>query len=446
MSVGDCVPVRLDSLAAGGEAVGRHEGMAVFAMWGCPGDEAEVVITQVSRRFSRGVVRSVVTASADRIEAPCPHFGDCGGCQLQHIEYAAQLRHKAAMVRDALARIGGLPEVEVCETWGMENPWFYRGRAQYHARLSQSGEVFLGFTRHHSHDVVALTECNIQHPLSERIRKAVAEVVSRVAQGASERAALLGVETLVSSATGRGLVTLVCDRRPRFASSAADALMSQVDGLSGVLAARRRGRGALHRSPAQVLAGEAHVTEELGGNRFRVSADSFFQTNPAQAARIIALAQEWAEVGKDDVVLDLYSGVGTFLLPLARSAHRGIGVESEASAFADARYNQRRWRLQRLDLYERKVERMLPRLVERGMKASIVVLDPPRKGCGPVVCALAAKLSPRRIILISCDPATLARDLKSLAEYGYRARRVQPVDMFPQTWHVETVAVCDRSG
>jgi 23S rRNA (uracil1939-C5)-methyltransferase len=138
--------------------------------------------------------------------------------------------------------------------------------------------------------------------------------------------------------------------------------------------------------------------------------------------------------------------VGTFLLPLARSARRGVGVESDGSAFADARYNQRQWRLQRLDLYERKVERILPRLLERGTKADIVVLDPPRKGCGPIVCTLTAKLSPRRIILISCDPATLARDLKSLAGYGYMARRVQPVDMFPQTWHVETVTVCDRSG
>jgi 23S rRNA (uracil1939-C5)-methyltransferase len=302
------------------------------------------------------------------------------------------------------------------------------------------------FARHHSHEVIALSECNVQHALSERIRKTVAETLPRVAQGAAERSALLGVETLVSFASRRGLATLVCDGRPPWLPQLSEALVANVNGLSGVLAARRRGRGSLHRSPGELLAGENHVIEDLDGHRYRVSADSFFQSNPVQTARVSALVQEYAEVGKDEVVLDLYSGVGTFLLPLARSARMGIGVESDSSSFADARHNQKRWRLRRLDIHERRVEKYLARLVERTKSADIVVLDPPRKGCGPIVCALTARLQPRRILLVSCNPATLARDLKSLSEHGYSARRVQPVDMFPQTWHVETVVLCERSG
>ena len=444
LKVGDRVRLRLESLAAGGEAVGRHEGMAVFALWGCPGDLAEVEITEVARRFARGAVREVVSASSDRVEPPCPHFGECGGCQLQHISYQAQLRHKTALVREALARIGGMSGIDVQAAWGMEEPWRYRGRARYHGQVGQSGELALGFTRHHGHEIVAVKECGIQHPLSEKIRELLVTSMARVAQGARERAALLEVETLVSLASGRGLVTLVCEGRPPFVQSLAHALMEEAPDVAGVLVSRKRGRGALHRAPAELIAGSAHVEEKLAGASYRVSADSFFQSNPAQAERVIGLVREWAEVSRKDVVLDLYTGVGTVLLPLAVGAKRAIGVEADASALSDARANVRAWGLGNVDLYERRAERLLPHLVDRGWRADVVVMDPPRKGCGRIVCAAVAKLQPRRIILISCDPATLARDLKSLAEQGYRVVRVQPVDMFPQTWHVEAVALCER--
>ncbi len=464
VNIGDVITIRLDSLAVGGEAVGRHEGMAVFALWGCPGDLAEVEITEVVRTFARGVVRRVVEPSGQRVEAPCPHFGDCGGCQIQHLAYAEQLRQKTAMVKDALFRIGGLPEVGVADTWGMEKPWFYRNRAEYHANVNEAGDFVLGFARHHSHDIVELTECNLQHPLSERIRKAVAKLMATVAQSPTERAALLGVETLVSFATGHGLVTLICDGRPPFVESLAEGLRLEVAGLAGVLAARRRGHAA-HRSPAELVWGEGHIVEEIVGGQYRVSADSFFQSNPTQAGRMVGLVREWAGVEKGESVLDLYSGVGTFLLPLSRGARRGTGVEESVSAVGDARANVRAWGLRNVTLYERKVERLLPRLVEAGnrragssakrtanrdqqvrqSRSDVIVLDPPRKGCGPIVTAYVAKLRPRRIVLVSCHPATLARDLKSLAEHGYPCRRLQPVDMFPQTWHVEAVGVCERA-
>ncbi len=455
VSVGDHINIRLDSLAVGGEAVGRHEGMAVFALWGCPGDFAEVEITEVVRTFARGVVRRVIEPSDQRVEAPCPHFGDCGGCQIQHLSYAEQLKQKTAMVKDALARIAGLPEIEVADTWGMEKPWCYRNRAEYHAKLNEAGDLTLGFSRHHSHDIVTLTECNLQHQLSERIRKAVVKLMATVAQSPTERAALLGVETLVSFSTGHGLVTLICDGRPPFVESLAEGLRLEVAGLVGVLAARRRGHAA-HRSPAELVWGEDHIIEEIAGGQYRVSADSFFQNNPAQASRMVKLVQEWAGVEKGESILDLYSGVGTFLLPLSRGARRGTGVEESSSAVGDARANVRAWGLRNVTLYERKVERLLPRLVEAGNRragrdqralqnnADLIILDPPRKGCGPIVTAYVVKLKPRRIILVSCHPATLARDLKSLAEHGYPCHRIQPIDMFPQTWHVEAVGVCER--
>ncbi|HUU53567.1 MAG TPA: 23S rRNA (uracil(1939)-C(5))-methyltransferase RlmD [Armatimonadota bacterium] len=441
---GDHITLPLDSLAVGGEAVGRHEGMAVFALFGCPGDTAEVEITEVARSFARGIVREVVTPSPDRVEPPCPHFGECGGCQLQHISYKAQLRHKAALVRESLERIGGITGLEVPDTLGAETPWRYRNRAEYSAAVSEAGDVVLGFSRHHTHDVIDLSQCNIQHRLSEQVRLAAAELMGSVAQSPAERAALLGLETLVSFATGKGLATIICEGRPAFVESLARGLAEQVPDLAGVLAARRRGRSP-HRSPSEVVTGDGHIVEEIGGGRYRVSADSFFQSNPPQATRAVQLVQEWAGAGEGEVVVDLYCGVGTFLLPLAPTARRAVGVEESNSAVADANANVRRRRLHNVKLYERKVQRILPNWVEQKRKADVIILDPPRKGCGPIVLAHVAKLQPRRIVLVSCHPATLARDLKTLSQLGYPPTRLQPIDMFPQTWHVETVAVCDRS-
>jgi 23S rRNA (uracil1939-C5)-methyltransferase len=443
---GQTVRLRLDSLAVGGEAVGRHEGMAVFTLLGCPGDEAEVEITEVSRRFARGIVRSVIEPSPDRVDPPCPHFGDCGGCQLQHVSYEAQLRHKTAMVRDALQRIGGLTDVEVGETASMDEPWRYRNRAQYSAAVNESGELALGFARFHAHEIVALTECELQHPLSERIRTAIERLLPPTDQGGRERPLLLGVETFVSFSAGRALITLVCEGQPAFVRPLADALTEDVSEVAGVLFARRRGRAAVHRSPAELVMGEGHLLEEVGGHTYRVSADSFFQTSPVQAARAIELVREWADIGPGDTVVDLYSGVGTFLLPLAGRARRAFGVEAAESAVSDGKANARAWGLRNVTFYQRNVERVLPRWVERGRTADVVVLDPPRKGAGPIVTASVAKLQPRRIVLVSCDPATLARDLKHLAELGYPCARVQPIDMFPQTWHVEAAALCERQA
>ncbi len=442
LSLGDHIHLHLDSLAAGGEAVGRHDGLAVFAQGGCPGDDAVVEITEVTARFARGVVVEVSTPSPDRVEPPCGHFQDCGGCQWQHIAYPAQLRHKTAIVRDAVARLAGLPEVEVAETWGMENPWHYRNRAEYHAGVDQSGQLVLGFVRHHTHDVIPVDRCQLQHPLSERVRAATVALMSRLAQSPTERALLYKLDSFVSFARSQAIATFVCQGRPEFLASLGRALKEEVAEVVGVAAARSRGPLVAHRSPAETVLGKSRLVETLDGYEYHVSADSFFQVNPTQAARLVSLVQEWAGLRKGESVIDAYCGVGTLLLPLAESDGPALGIEADESALNDARLNAQLWHLRNVHLQRGKVETVLSNLVREGGHCDVLVLDPPRRGCGPLVSVAATRLRPRRILMVSCDPATLARDLKTLAAHGYPPQRLQPLDMFPHTWHVETVAVC----
>jgi 23S rRNA (uracil1939-C5)-methyltransferase len=442
---GDRLRLHLDSLASGGEAVGRHEGLAVFARGGCPGDDAVVELTEVTPRFARGLVVEVLTPSPERVEPPCGYSRDCGGCQWQHLAYPAQLRHKTALLRDALARIAGLPNVAIAETWGMEDPWHYRNRAEYHAEVDPSGHLVLGFLRHHTHEVIPVDRCQLQHPLSERVRAATVELMARLAQSPTERALLYKLDTFVSVAQNQVLATLVCQGRPEFLPSLAQALKEQVPEVAGVLSARSRGPRVMHRSPAEVVLGRSRLVEKLDDHEYHVSADFFFQVNPVQAARTVAVVQEWAGLRKGESVVDAYCGVGTFLLPLAESDGPALGIESDESALNDARLNAQLWHLRNVHLQRGKVESVLPNMAREGGRCDVLVLDPPRKGCGPIVSVAATRLRPRRILLISCDPATLARDLKTLAAHGYPPKRIQPIDMFPHTWHVEAVAVCERA-
>jgi 23S rRNA (uracil1939-C5)-methyltransferase len=444
--VGDRVRLHLDSLAAGGEAVGRYGGMAVFARWGCPGDEAEVEITEVAARFARGAVVEVVTPSPDRVTPPCGEAGNCGGCQLQHIAYPAQLHYKAAIIRDTLTRIGGFEGIEIGGMWGMDDPWHYRNRAEYHARLDESGGLVLGFLRHRSHEVVPGDACRLNHPLVERLREATERAMARVAQSPEERADFLRLDAFVSVAREEALPTFVCRGRPPYLAALAEAVAEGVPEVIGVAAARSRGPTIAHRSPAEKLLGKSRLIEYLGEGGYQVSPDSFFQVNPAQATRLLALVEEWAGVTREDTIIYAYCGVGAFLLPLARRSGPAVGLESDDAAITDARLNIAHWRLRNVRLQRGKVETVLPRLAREGARADVIVLDPPRRGAGPVAATAAARLAPKRIILVSCDAATMARDLKTLAEHGYPPRRVQPIDMFPHTAHIEAVALCARGG
>jgi len=406
------ITLTLESVAHRGQAIAHYGGEVVFVPLGIPG---EIVLAQVYQR-RRGVlwaqIRRVIEPSPWRVEPRCSYFGECGGCHWQHVAYERQLFLKQQIVRDQLRRIGGIQDPPVRPTVGMANPWRYRNRVRLH--VGQRGKV--GYFAMRSHEVIEVTDCPIAHP-SLRTQWPLAEELARL--GAQQVVLRCGVHT-------------------------SDRLVLMEGGLpAGVpkgwpddvnLVQRRR-----RRTSPIVIRGKGYMYESLLGRKFRISALSFFQNNTIQTEKMIQLAT--GAVGADDgILLDAYSGVGTFSLLLAKRFSSVIGIEQSSWAIADALANARE---RHVRFVQGAIERVLGPTVAH---CDVLLLDPPRVGCSPKALQSLLDRAPRKIIYISCDPATLARDIARIRERGYILCSVQPIDLFPQTFHIEALAVLQRPG
>ncbi len=426
-------------MAQGGEAFGRDEtGRVVFVPYGIAGELVTVEIVEEKKGYARGRLVEILQPSPARIVPRCPHFGPptlprspvplspprseeeieraskrergCGGCQWQHIAYESQLVFKANIVREQFARIGKIPDAPVREALGMSEPWDYRNNVQF--QLDGQGQ--LCFRAWESHRLVPIKECYIQHPTVYEMFKTME----------LEGADYAGVTLRAGTTTGQKIILLEGrDEEPP--EIAVDEPISIVyltpdgDEISLV------GREAIH--------------EQLRGRLFRISPQSFFQVNTAMAERLIDLVEGYLAPRSTDVLLDAFGGVGTFGLLLAPRVARVIEIESSPSAVEDARANAVEFT--NVELREGSVEEVLPRLAPR---VDIAVADPPRAGIAPRALDALIAQAPRAFAYVSCDPATLARDARRLLDGGYRLVEVQPVDLFPQTYHIETVSRFER--
>jgi len=400
----------LTGMAHGGEALGRHEGKVIFVPYALPGEEVLVEVVQDKGRYARARLLEVVRSSPDRVEPRCPHFGTCGGCQWQHVAYEAQLRFKEQILHDQLERIGGISKPPLKPSLGARDAWFYRNHVQFH--LNEEGH--LGFLTLRGWEVVPIEVCYIMHPLIEEVFRALDLAFPQLKR----------VSIKVGTRTGQKLLILEMEEDV-IPALEVDEPLSCVEFLSD---------GTL-----LTLVGDSHIVEEVGGRCFRISAASFFQVNTAQLEQLIEVVRGYLAPEGHEVLLDAYCGVGTFGLSLAREVGQVIGVEESDSALADARFNAQD--AEKVEFMGGRVEDILLDLV----RADVVILDPPRQGCGREVITHLVRLAPAKIIYVSCDPATLARDIKRLREGGYHLVEAQPVDMFPQTYHVEAVALLERS-
>jgi 23S rRNA (uracil1939-C5)-methyltransferase len=397
-------------MAHGGEALGRHEGKVIFVPYALPGEEVVVEIVEDKGRYARSRLLEVVRPSPDRVEPRCPHFGTCGGCQWQHVAYEAQLRFKEEVLREQLERIGGISKPPVKPSLGAQDPWSYRNNVQFH--LNEEGR--LGFLAFRSWEVVPIEVCYISHPLIEEVFRALDLAFPQLKR----------LSIRVGTRTGQKLLILEMEE-DLIPALEVDEPLSCVEFLSD---------GTL-----LTLVGDNHILEEVGGRRFRISAASFFQVNTEQLEQLIEVVRRYLAPQGHETLLDAYCGVGTFGLSLAGEVGQVIGIEESDSALADARFNAQEG--ENVEFIGGRAEDILPELV----KVDVAILDPPRQGCAREAITPLVRLAPAKIVYISCDPATLARDIKRLEEGGYHLVEAQPVDIFPQTYHIEAVALLERS-
>jgi len=503
LQVGQKIALTVEGLGTHGEGVARwtEEGatarpaaevppaFTVFVEGAIPGDQVQAKIVEVKRNYARGRVVELLQPSPHRVIPRCPVYAECGGCQLQEMEYPEQLRWKMRFVADALTRIGGLKDFELRETLAAENPWFYRNKAIFPvgrspsppAAFSQSASLprpfdgtfrladpQLAVTRRRAnaerlvaglyargtHRIIDLSTCPIQHPTNNEILAVTKELLGRYGyppyDESSGQGLIRHLMARTAKATGQAMVGLVINGTalPAGKKFAADLRRRLPAVKSVVLNINRQRTNVIFGERTVLLDGEEAIEDRLGDLTFRLSARSFFQVNPEQAEALYRRAREYSRLTGKELVIDAFTGTGTIALFLAGEAGQVIGIEEIPEAVADARENARRNGITNVDFRQGKVEEVLPALAGGGLHPEVVVLDPPRRGVEEKALAAIAQLEPERIVYVSCNPATLARDLAYLVREGYRVEEVQPVDMFPQTAHVEAVAlvVRDKSG
>ena len=435
----------VDSFGSDAQGVCRANGMAVFVPGALPGERVRVRIVKPMKSYAFGRLEEILIPSSDRRDPPCPIYKRCGGCAAQHMRYEATLAFKRDQVRDLLRRVGGI-DIDVPSVIGMDNPWHYRNKGAYPVALV-NGKPCAGFFAERSHDLIALPEggCAIQRGDANRAVETVIRWMRTYDVAPYDERAHRGIVRHVVTRITRagGVMTVVvanAKKLPHEAELVAQ-LKKEVPQLeSVVLSVNDRRTNVILGTQLHTLYGHATMTDTLCGYTFQVSPLSFFQVNPEQTEKLYALAVEWAQLDGAQTVVDAYCGAGTISLLLARHAKHVTGIEIVPEAIADAKENAARNGVSNVEFICGAAEELLPARLKEGLRPDVVVVDPPRKGCDAALLRALIDVQPQRIVYVSCNPATLARDAGILTrEGGYVAERVQSVDMFCWTGGVETV-------
>lgn len=467
----ELVTVEITDIGTGGEGIGRADGYTLFVKGAVCGDVVTARVLKAKKTYGYAKIERLLTPSPDRAEPVCPVAGRCGGCQLAQMNYAAQLAFKENKVRACLERIGGISSAKGREMvegndvpgflpiLGMENPTAYRNKAQFPVGRDRNGHIVTGFYATHSHAIIPCEFCGIQAPVNEVICKTVCSHMEKYQIAPYDEAAHTGlvrhILTRVGAVTKEVLVCLVLNGRelPK-AEELAERLKAAVEGFDAALTLKGVCLNVNCQKTNVILGeeilpvwGDTYLTDYIDMVSYRISPLSFYQVNPEQTKVLYEKVLEFAGLTGRETVWDLYCGIGTISLFLAASAKQVYGVEIVPQAIDDAKENALQNGIKNAEFFVGAAEDVLPaKYRESGgsMRADVIVVDPPRKGCEESLLDTIAAMGPERIVYVSCDPATLARDVKYLGGKGYGLVKVQPVDMFPWTVHVETVVLMSR--
>ncbi|WP_312337350.1 23S rRNA (uracil(1939)-C(5))-methyltransferase RlmD [Anaerospora hongkongensis] len=445
VTAGSRYTVEIIGLGHSGEGVGRFQDFTIFVPQALPGEVVEVQVSEVKKNYAKAKLTGVKQASAERVEPLCSVYQSCGGCQLQHLSYAGQLNAKRQQVVDAVTRIGKLADVAVHPTLGAANPWYYRNKMQFPVGKA-GGKVAVGCYSQGTHAIINTENCCIQHAvnntIADQVRRIVTEFNIPTYDERTGEGVIRHVMGRVGTATGEVMVALVTavDKLPSQEKVIA-ALRQAIPGLTSIVQNVNPKRGnIIMGETTRTIWGKDTITDKLGDLTFHISARSFFQVNTEQTVLLYGKAVEYAGLTGQETVIDAYCGTGTITLFLAGQAAKVYGIEIVKPAIADAWQNAQTNTIENVEFIAGDTVEVMPELYRNGVRPEVIVVDPPRAGCEPKVLETFVKMKPERIVYVSCNPASLARDLAILSEQGYQTMEIQPVDMFPHTHHVECVA------
>ena len=472
-SKNDIVTVKIEDIGTEGEGIGKLEGFTLFVKDAVMGDVVEARLVKVKKNYAYARLEKVLTSSPLRVKPVCSYHKQCGGCQIQAMSYEAQLQFKENKVKNNLVRIGGFDQIfieSVMESVvGMEQPWHYRNKAQFPVGTDKDGRIITGFYAGRTHSIIANTDCALGVEENEPILQKVLAYMQNEKVSAYDETTGQGLVRHIlirkGFTSGEIMVCLVINGKSLPKEDRLVSTLREIPGMTSIwLNYNTKNTNVIMGTEGRVLWGQNTITdvihrrsiEEINSGKdclrydskenapqgitFAISPLSFYQVNPIQTEKLYSLALEYAGLTGEETVWDLYCGIGTISLFMAQCAKEVHGVEIVPQAIEDARKNAERNHIENATFYVGKAEEVLPRLYEQEhIFADVICVDPPRKGCDEACLNTIIKMAPKRIVYVSCDSATLARDLKYLCENGYEIRKVRAVDQFGQTVHTETV-------
>lgn len=438
--------VDIVDIGQGGVGIGKYEGFTVFVEGGLIQDKVKVRINKSKKNYAVGDIVEIIEKSPFRVDRICSDdLKDCGGCQIQELDYNKQLELKTNEVKQVISRIGKLENVEIHETIGMQSPCRYRNKAQFPIQ-NINGSTAIGFYKKKSHEVIPTDMCVIQHDINDKIIKIIKTYIQAynvsIYNETTHTGVLRHLVTKVGFTTNEVMVVLVANgtNLPHL-NELASVLKENILGFKTlVLNVNKAKTNVILGKENKVIYGNGKINDYIGDLVFEISPLSFFQVNPVQTEVLYNKALEYAELKENDTVFDIYCGIGSISLFLAQKATKVYGIEIVEDAIKDAKINAKLNNLNNVEFYVGKAEEVVPKMYSEGKTANVVVVDPPRKGCDEKVLDTIVSMKPDRVVYVSCNPSTLARDLAYLDERGYKCVEIQPVDMFPHTMHVECCA------
>ncbi len=448
----DMVEVTFEDFTHDGAGVAKINGYPLFVPYGIPGETGKVKVVKTKKNYGFGRLMEIKEESPERIEPLCPIYKQCGGCQLQHMTYEKELQFKHQLVADAIKKIGGLDDVPIHPVIGMEDPWRYRNKAQVPVGTKEDGRLKAGFYQQRTHRIIDMESCLIQEKGNDDAVQIVKNIADKYGIPAYDEKNHRGVLRHIVVRFGKKkdelmIVLITKGKELPHRKKLIENIRKQIPNITSIIQnINPKKTNVIFGEETRVLWGEEYIYDTIGNITFAISARSFYQVNPTQTKVLYEKALEYAALTGKEIVIDAYCGIGTISLFLAQKAKHVYGVEIVPEAIADAKRNAKLNHLEDVvDFVVGEAEKIIPWWYHvLGIQPDVIVVDPPRKGCAETLLETMIDIAPKRIVYVSCNPSTLARDLKILSEGGYEVKEIQPVDMFPRTKHVESVAWLEK--